>query len=62
MSVTALVFQKAQTIFLPNLHQGDYSGLMVSFPEASDKAAISRNIFKKDIRRLSNTYNFNTNK
>ena len=22
------------------LHQGDYSGLIVSFPEASDKAAI----------------------
>ena len=40
MSVTALVFQKAQTIFLPNLHQGDYSGLMVRFPDASDKAAI----------------------
>ena len=44
MSVTALGIQKAVFILrplcLPNLHQGDYSGLMVSFPEASDKAAI----------------------
>ena len=44
-SVTALVIQKAVLILrplcLPNLYQGDYSGMMVSFPEASDKAAIN---------------------
>ena len=46
MSVTALVIQKAvfilRPLYLPNLHQGDYSCLMVSFPEASDKAAIKK--------------------
>ena len=44
MSMTALVFQKAVTILRPLCLPSDYSGLMVSFHEASDKAAMKKKV------------------
>ena len=54
--------------FMTEEKMGEWPGIAVSMLKRLRKRVFelqlkrTRNIFKKDIRRLSNTYNFNTTK